>query len=226
MHILLVEDERPIAEALKQALEEEGHRVVDASNGIDGLGIARDEEFDAIILDLMLPRMDGVTIARLLREERNPTPILMLTAKDSPREIVEGLDAGGDDYLTKPFALDELLARLRAITRRGRGRDGAVVLSAGNLTLDPSSREVRRRSRELHLTRTEFKLLELLLRRKGHVLSRAAIIGVLWGYGSSVSNNALDVLVSQLRRKVESPGESALIWTERGVGYQIRESEP
>ena len=226
MHILLVEDERPIAEALKQALEEEGHRVVDASNGIDGLGIARDDEFDAIVLDLMLPRMDGIAVARLLREEGNATPILMLTAKDSPREIVEGLDAGGDDYLTKPFALDELFARLRAITRRGQSRDGRVVLGVGNLTLDPSSREVRRRSRVLQLTPTEFKLLELLLRRKGHVVSREAIIDVLWGYDASVSNNALDVLVSQLRRKVDRQGESPLISTERGVGYQIREPGP
>lgn len=226
MHILLVEDEQHIAGVLRQALEEEGHSVVGAADGIEGLGIARDHEFDAIILDLMLPRMDGLTVARLLREERNPTPILMLTAKDSPREIVDGLDAGGDDYLTKPFALDELLARLRAITRRGRAGDGAVVLGVGDLTLNPSSREVRRGAGELHLTRTEFKLLELLLRRKGRVVTRESIIGMIWGYGSEVSDNALDVLVSQLRRKVDGAGNEPLIRTERGLGYLIRESEP
>lgn len=226
MHILLVEDEQHIAGALRQALEEEGHSVVGAADGIEGLGIARDHEFDAIILDLMLPRMDGLTVARLLREERNPTPILMLTAKDSPREIVDGLDAGGDDYLTKPFALDELLARLRAITRRGRAGDGAVVLGVGDLTLNPSSREVRRGAGELHLTRTEFKLLELLLRRKGRVVTRESIIGMIWGYGSEVSDNALDVLVSQLRRKVDGAGNEPLIRTERGLGYLIREWEP
>lgn len=225
MHILLVEDEQHIAGALRQALEEDGHRVVVALDGIEGLGIARDHEFDAIILDLMLPRMDGLSVARLLRDDRNPTPILMLTAKDSPREIVDGLDAGGDDYLTKPFALDELLARLRAITRRGRAGDGAVVLCAGDVTLNPSSREVRRNADELHLTRTEFKLLELLLRRKGRVVTRESIIGMIWGYGSEVSDNALDVLVSQLRRKVDDAAHEPLIRTERGLGYLIRESE-
>ena len=225
MQILLVEDEPGIAEALVQGLEEEGHRVISASDGLEGLGIARDEELDAIILDLMLPKMDGLTVARLLRAEQNATPILMLTAKDSRREIVEGLDAGGDDYLTKPFSLDELLARLRAITRRGRAA-GEPVLRAADLTLDPASREVRRGERDLSLTRTEFRLLELLLRRKSRVVAREAIIDAVWGYGSDVEDNTLDVLVSQLRRKVDGSEEPRLIHTERGVGYRVREREP
>jgi two-component system response regulator MprA len=149
----------------------------------------------------------------------------MLTAKDARREIVEGLDAGGDDYLTKPFSLDELLARLRAITRRGRSGGAEPVLHAGGLTLDPASREVRRGERDLNLTRTEFRLLEMLLRRKNRVVAREAIIDAVWGYGSDVEDNTLDVLVSQLRRKVDGPDEARLIHTERGVGYRVREPE-
>ena len=221
MQILLVEDEQSIAEALRQGLEEEDHSVVHAPDGLEGLGIARDHNFDAIILDLMLPRMDGLTVARLLREEQNATPILMLTAKDSRREIIEGLDAGGDDYLTKPFSLDELLARLRAITRRGRA-GGEPLLRLGDLGLDPASREVHRGDRKLSLSRTEFKLIELFLRRKGRVLAREAIIDVVWGYGSDVEANTLDVLVSQLRRKVDGKQDERLIHTERGVGYCLR----
>ena len=221
MQILLVEDEQSIAEALRQGLEEEDHSVVHAPDGLEGLGIARDHNFDAIILDLMLPRMDGLTVARLLREEQNTTPILMLTAKDSRREIIEGLDAGGDDYLTKPFSLDELLARLRAITRRGRA-GGEPLLRLGDLGLDPASREVHRGDRKLSLSRTEFKLLELFLRRKGRVLAREAIIDAVWGYGSDVEANTLDVLVSQLRRKVDGKQDERLIHTERGVGYCLR----
>ena len=221
MQILLVEDEQSIAEALRQGLEEEDHSVVHAPDGLEGLGIARDHNFDAIILDLMLPRMDGLTVARLLREEQNATPILMLTAKDSRREIIEGLDAGGDDYLTKPFSLDELLARLRAITRRGRA-GGEPLLRLGDLGLDPASCEVHRGDRKLSLSRTEFKLLELFLRRKGRVLAREAIIDVVWGYGSDVEANTLDVLVSQLRRKVDGKQDERLIHTERGVGYCLR----
>ncbi|MCB9383569.1 MAG: response regulator transcription factor [Bryobacterales bacterium] len=225
MQILLVEDEQGIAEALKQGLEEEGHSVIRAADGLEGLGIARDADLDAIILDLMLPKMDGLTVARLLRDEQNATPILMLTAKDSRREIVEGLDAGGDDYLTKPFSLDELLARLRAITRRGRSGGAEPSLRAGDLALDPASREVHRGERELSLTRTEFRLLELLLRRKNRVVARESIIAAVWGYGSDVEENTLDVLVSQLRRKVDGPSEARLIQTERGVGYRVREPE-
>jgi two-component system response regulator MprA len=225
MQILLVEDEPGIAEALVQGLQEEGHSVIAATDGLEGLGIARDEDLDAIILDLMLPKMDGLTVARLLRAENNQTPILMLTAKDSRREIVEGLDAGGDDYLTKPFSLDELLARLRAITRRGRAGSAEPVLRAADLTLDPASREVMRGDRELSLTRTEFRLLELLLRRKNRVVARDAIIDAVWGYGSDVEDNTLDVLVSQLRRKVDGSDEVRLIHTERGVGYRVREPE-
>ncbi|MEZ5364328.1 MAG: response regulator transcription factor [Bryobacterales bacterium] len=221
----MVEDEQGIAEALTQGLEEEGHSVIRASDGLEGLGIARDADLDAIILDLMLPKMDGLTVARLLRDEQNATPILMLTAKDSRREIVEGLDAGGDDYLTKPFSLDELLARLRAITRRGRSGGAEPLLRAGDLALDPASREVRRGERELNLTRTEFRLLELLLRRKNRVVARESIIAAVWGYGSDVEENTLDVLMSQLRRKVDGAGEPRLIQTERGVGYRVREPE-
>jgi len=224
MEILVIEDELSMATLLKQGLEEEGHSVVVAGDGIDGLGVARDDEFDVIVLDLMLPKMDGLTVAKLLREDGDNTPILMLTAKDTPRDIVAGLDTGADDYLTKPFSFEELLARLRSVTRRGRG-ERSSELKVDGLILDPATRVVNRDGKELNLTRTEYNLLELLLRRGGKVVSREAIIQAVWGFDSDVESNTLDVFVSQLRRKVDAPGSVRLIQTVRGVGYCLREPE-
>ena len=222
MEILLVEDDPTIAAALAQSLEEEGHTVVTAVDGGDGLALALDHEFDAMILDVMLPGLDGLTVARRLRDRHNPTPILMLTARDLTRDVVDGLDAGADDYLVKPFAIDELLARLRAIGRRPPA-GGAPTLAAADLLLDPASHTVTRGMRPLELTRAEFKLLEVLLRRKGRVVVRSAIIDAVWGYASEVEDNTLDVLVSQLRRKVDGPGDLRLLHTVRGLGYCLRE---
>jgi DNA-binding response OmpR family regulator len=224
MEILVIEDELSMATLLRQGLEEEGHSVVLARDGAEGLGVARDGEFDVVILDLMLPKLDGLSVARLLRDERNQTPILMLTAKDASRDIVEGLDTGADDYLTKPFSFDELLARLRAVTRRGAGGRSAC-LQVADLSLNPATRVVLRGGQKLNLTRTEYGLLELLLRRPGRVVPRESIIQAVWGFDSDVEDNTLDVFVSQLRRKVDKPGLARLIHTERGFGYCLREPE-
>ncbi|MCP5116997.1 MAG: response regulator transcription factor [bacterium] len=223
MEILVIEDELNMGMLLKTGLTEEGHSVVLAPDGVEGLGIARDQDFDVIVLDLMLPRLDGLTVAKLLREDGNQTPILMLTAKDTAKDVVTGLDTGADDYLTKPFSFEELLARLRAVTRRGRG--GAAWMEVGDLRLDPATRVVTRADEELSLTRTEFSLLELLLRRVGHVVPRETIIRSVWGFDSDVENNTLDVFMSQLRRKVDPKGAPRLIHTVRGFGYSIREPE-
>ena len=223
MEILVVEDEPSMASLLRQGLEEEGHSVVLAADGADGLGVARDQEFDVIVLDLMLPKLDGLSVAQLLREDGNQTPILMLTAKDTSNDIVQGLDRGADDYLAKPFSFDELLARLRAVTRRGRG--GSAFLEVCDLRLNPATRVVTRNDAELKLTRTEYNLLELLARRAGKVVPRETIIRAVWGFDSDVESNTLDVFVSQLRRKVDPIGTPRLIRTVRGVGYSLREPE-
>jgi DNA-binding response OmpR family regulator len=222
MQVLVVEDERRMAELLRQGLEEEGHAVVVASNGTDGLSLAQSHEFDAIILDLMLPGIDGFTVAKRLRSSHNQTPILMLTARDAMQDVVRGLDAGGDDYLVKPFSFEVLLARLRAVSRRGAISKPAQ-LEVGDLRLDPASREVRRGARRVSLTRTEYNLLEALMRRAGTVVTRDALIGAGWGFGAEVENNTLDAFMRLLRGKIELPGEHKLIHTVRGVGYTVRE---
>ena len=222
MQVLVVEDERRMAELLRQGLEEEGHAVVLANNGPDGLSLAQSHEFDAIILDLMLPGIDGFTIAKRLRSAHNQTPILMLTARDAMQDVVRGLDAGGDDYLVKPFSLEVLLARLRAVSRRGAIPKPAQ-LEVGDLRLDPATRDVRRGERRVSLTRTEYNLLEALMRRAGTVVTRDALIGAGWGFGAEVENNTLDAFIRLLRGKLELPGERKLIHTLRGVGYTVRE---
>ncbi len=224
MRILVVEDELSMAELLKQGLEEEDHSVVVAGDGADGLGIARDEDFDVIVLDLMLPKMDGLTVAKLLRVDGNQTPILMLTAKDATQDVVTGLDSGADDYLTKPFSFEELLARLRSVVRR-RQSDRSAELKFRDLVVDPASRTVTRGGSTLTLTRTEYNLLELLVRRAGMVVSRETIIESVWGFDSSVENNTLDVFLSQLRRKVDKAGDVRLIHTVRGIGYTMKEPD-
>jgi len=224
MQVLVVEDERRMAQLLRQGLEEEGHSVVVAGNGKDGLAMAESHPFDAIVLDVMLPEMDGFTVARKLRAARNQTPILMLTARDAAHDVIEGLNIGADDYLVKPFSFDVLLARLRAVSRRG-AIPQSVPLQVQDLTLNPASREVMRHGRRISLTRTEYSLLELLMRRSGRVVPRESLIEAVWGFDSDVRSNTLDAFIRLLRDKVDSAAEAKLIHTVRGVGYCVRGEE-
>jgi DNA-binding response OmpR family regulator len=221
MQILVVEDEQRMADLLKRGLTEEGHHVVVARDGATGFETARAAQFDVIVLDTMLPRMDGLTVARRLRDSRNQTPILMLTAKDAAVDIVRGLDSGADDYLTKPFSFDILLARLRAVSRRG-AIPQPVRLELANLRLDPATRRVTRGKQSLNLTPREFSLLELLLRNSGRVVRRETILESVWGFDCDVNENTLEAFVRLLRLKVDAQ-EPKLIHTVRGVGYAMRE---
>jgi DNA-binding response OmpR family regulator len=221
MQVLVVEDERRMAELLRQGLEEEGHSVFLAGDGKEGLAIAESHSFDAIVLDVMLPGMDGFSIARKLRAALNQTPILMLTARDATEDVVAGLNLGADDYLVKPFSFDVLLARLRAVSRRGPIAQ-PVELKVQDLTLNPASREVTRGARRVALTRTEYTLLELLMRRAGRVVTRENLIEAVWGFDSEVRSNTLDAFIRLVRDKVDIAGERKLIHTVRGVGYCVR----
>jgi DNA-binding response OmpR family regulator len=223
VEILIVEDDERTAALLKRGLEREGHVTALAADGSEGLDFALSRPFDAVILDVMIPRLNGFEVARQLRQRGCRTPILMLTAKDAPRDIVDGLDLGADDYLTKPFSFDVLLARLRAVGRRGP-IPLPPVLRVGTLALDPASHEVRRGSREVDLTPREFRLLELLMRRAGKVQSRDAIIEAVWGHDSDVEANTVDVFIGTLRRKVDSAQEPPLIHTVRGIGFCLKEN--
>ncbi len=220
MQILVVEDEPRMAELLRRGLAEEGHHVILSRDGKEGLEIARSAAFDVIVLDVMLPRMDGIAITRKLRELRNQTPVLLLTARDSASDIVLGLDCGADDYLTKPFSFDVLLARLRSVSRRGVIPRPAI-LELADLRLDPASRRVTRGAGDLALTPREFSLLELLMRNAGRVIGRDTILESVWGYGSDVGENTLEAFVRLLRLKVDTR-EPKLIHTVRGVGYVMR----
>lgn len=224
MQILVVEDERRMADLLRRGLEEEGHSVVVSGRGPEALAIAQHHPFDAILLDVMLPGMSGLDVARRLRESRVQTPILMLTARDAEEDVIRGLDLGADDYMTKPFSFEILLARLRAVSRRG-SISTPVLLQVGNLTLDTGAREATRGLRKITLTRTEYGLLELLMRRAGFVVQREQIMDALWGFDTSVESNTLDVFIRLLRGKIDQPGESRLIHTVRGVGYSIRSGD-
>ncbi len=221
MKLLVVEDEPRMLELLRRGLTEEGHNVVCASDGSEGWELAHAYEFDALVLDIMLPRMNGIDLARKLRQERIATPVLMLTAKDSVPDVVRGLDAGADDYLTKPFSFNELLARLRAVQRRATSRP-ENRLQVGDLTLDPESREVSRAGTRLSLTRTEYSLLERLMYRAGKVVPRNTLIESVWGFDREIEENTLDAFVRLLRHKVDCEGLPKLIHTVRGVGYMIR----
>lgn len=221
MQVLVVEDERRMAELLRQGLEEEGHSVILATDGKEGLAMAESHAFDAILLDVMLPGMDGFSVARKLRASRNQTPILMLTARDATEDMVAGLNLGADDYLVKPFSFDVLLARLRAVSRRGPIPQ-PVPLQVQDLSLNPASREVARGSRRVALTRTEYSLLELLMRRAGRVVTRENLIEAVWGFDSEVRSNTLDAFIRLVRDKVDVAGEQKLIHTVRGVGYCLR----
>ncbi|MGH9459909.1 MAG: response regulator transcription factor [Vicinamibacteria bacterium] len=225
MEILIVEDDERMAALLKRGLEREGHVATAAADGAEGLDFALARPYDVVILDVMLPVLNGFEVARRLRQRGCRTPILMLTAKDASPDIVHGLDTGADDYLTKPFSFDELLARLRAVARRGP-IPRPVVLEVGNLRLDPASHEVSRGDRTLQLTPKEFRLLELLMRRAGKVQSRDAIIEAVWGYDADVELNTVDVFLSTLRRKVDADEDTPLIHTVRGIGYCLKENGP
>jgi two-component system response regulator MprA len=225
--ILVVDDDRAVRESLRRSLEFNGYRVALATDGAEALASIGSNQPDALVMDVMMPRLDGIETTRALRTAGNDVPILVLTARDSVGDRVEGLDAGADDYLTKPFALEELLARLRALLRRaGGGEDegGEEVLSFADLTLDPATREVRRGDRAIDLTRTEFTLLEMFLRRPRRVLDRSFILEEVWGYDFPTTANSLEVYVGYVRRKTEAEGESRLIHTVRGVGYVLKES--
>jgi two-component system response regulator MprA len=228
MRILVVDDDRAVRESLRRSLTFNGYTVDLAVDGVNALEKVAESRPDAVVLDVMMPRLDGLEVCRRLRSAGEDLPILVLTARDSVSERVAGLDAGADDYLPKPFALEELLARLRALLRRAVPDPDAdsEVLSFEDLTLDPVTREVTRKGRSISLTRTEFSLLEMLMSNPRRVLSRSRILEEVWGYDFPTSGNALEVYVGYLRRKTEAEGEPRLIHTVRGVGYVLRETPP
>ncbi len=224
MKILVVDDERAVRESLRRALELEGYEIELAGDGSEALyRLESNEEPDAMILDVLMPGVDGLEVCRRLRGSGSNLPVLMLTARTQVEDRVAGLDAGADDYVTKPFALEELLARLRALLRRTTEGDDGEALRFGDLELDPGTREVRRGERQIELTRTEFSLLELFLRNPRQVLTRSVIFERVWGYDFGFGSNSLDVYIGYLRRKTEAAGEPRLIHTVRGVGYALRE---
>lgn len=220
--ILIAEDDRGVRQSLERALRFEGYDVEIANDGSEALESLGSSEPDLVLLDVMMPHIDGLTVCRRLRASGNSVPVLMLTARHEVRDRVAGLDAGADDYLVKPFALEELLARIRALLRRNVPDEDASTLTVDDLTLDPRTRKVTRGERELDLTKTEFDLLELLMLNAGVVLTRDTIYERIWGYDFGTTSNSLDVYIGYLRRKTEETGESRLIDTVRGVGYVIR----
>lgn len=222
MWILVVEDEASMGELLRRGLEEQNHAVTLARDGAEGLDAAQTCNFDAMVLDVMMPGIDGVEVARRLRAAGNQTPIILLTARDAVNDIVRGLDAGADDYLTKPFSFKVLLARLRAISRRS-AQPPVSVLEVHDLRLDPASRQVTRAGRKVNLTATEFRVLEFLMRRAGRAASRSAIIEAVWGFEEDVELNTVDAFIKLLRDKIDSGHDRKLIHTVRGYGYILRE---
>ena len=228
MRILVVDDDRAVRESLRRSLQFNGYDVDIAADGADALARVPTTNPDALVIDVMMPRLNGLETTRALRAAGNDVPILVLTARDSVTDRVAGLDAGADDYLTKPFALEELLARLRALLRRATVTEGQgdEVLAFSDLSLDPATREVLRGERRMSLTRTEFSLLELFIRRPRRVLDRSFILEEVWGYDFPTTANSLEVYVGYLRRKTEAGGEPRLIHTVRGIGYVLRETQP
>jgi two-component system response regulator MprA len=224
MKILVVDDERAVRESLRRALELEGYEIELAADGSEALyRLESNDEPDAMILDVLMPGVDGLEVCRRLRATGSKLPVLMLTARTEVEDRVAGLDAGADDYVTKPFALDELLARVRALLRRTSDGSGETARFA-DLELDPGTRQVRRGDRQMELTRTEFSLLELFMRNPRQVLTRSVIFERVWGYDFGFASNSLDVYIGYLRRKTEAGGEPRLIQTVRGVGYALRET--
>ncbi len=231
MRILVVDDDRAVRESLRRSLSFNGYSVDLAQDGVEALDAIANDRPDALVLDVMMPpRLDGLEVCRQLRSTGDDLPILVLTARDSVSERVAGLDAGADDYLPKPFALEELLARMRALLRRTsppEEQSDSAVMTFGDLTLDPVTREVHRGKRAISLTRTEFALLEMLIANPRRVLTRSRILEEVWGFDFPTSGNALEVYVGYLRRKTEAEGEPRLIHTVRGgVGYVLRETPP
>jgi DNA-binding response OmpR family regulator len=220
MHVLLVEDDIRISRVVQRALSEVGHDVDVAHDGADGLARAEETPYDLLVLDVMLPERDGFSIARELRRQRQRTPILMLTARDAVADRVRGLDAGADDYLPKPFALEEFLARVRALGRRTAA--SGETLEVGDLTLDPDRHEVIRAGRTVELTAKEFDLLAYLMRNAGRVLSKPQITEHVWGYDSEATSNVVEIYVHYLREKIDKGFGRPLIRTIRGVGYTIK----
>ncbi len=221
MRILVAEDEAQMAALLRQGLTEEGHHVTIAPDGRQALDFAAAAEFDLILLDVMLPHLDGFQVARRLRESRNQTPLLMLTARDAPGDVVKGLDLGADDYLTKPFSFEILLARVRAVGRRGPIPQ-PLFLEAAGLRMNRTTHETQRDGRPIELTRTEAAILELLMLNCGRVVTRDALLERVWGCDSDIRGNTVDAFVGLLRAKIETPGQDRLIRTVRGVGYSLR----
>jgi two-component system response regulator MprA len=228
VHLVIVDDETAVQASLSRTLRFEGYTVSVAGDGVAGLALIRDADPDGVLLDVKMPMLGGLEVCRLLRAEGNTVPVLMLTARTAVTDRVAGLDAGADDYLVKPFALQELLARVRALLRRTEynapsAPPAPAALRFADVTLDPATREVFRGVRPVHLTRTEFAMLETFLRHPRIVLTRTAMFEQVWGYDFGTASNGLDVYVSYLRRKLEAQGEPRLLHTVRGVGYVLRE---
>jgi two-component system response regulator MprA len=222
--VLIAEDDPAVRKAVQRVLELENYEVTAVNDGQAALEAITKSRFDLAVLDVMMPFADGLTVCREARHRGVVTPILLLTARVEVGDRVAGLDAGADDYLVKPFVIDELLARCRALLRRSSSATSSSVLKVGNLTLNTSSREVKRGDRELVLTKTEFDLLELLMQRPNTVVTREQIYEDIWGYDFETSSKSLDVYIGYLRRKTEENGESRILYTVRGVGYTVKES--
>jgi DNA-binding response OmpR family regulator len=223
MRVLIVEDEPQVAEQLRRGLEQEGYASLIALDGQHGLDLARTVDHDLMILDWMLPKLDGSEVARRMRSAGIGTPILMLTARDAPSDIVGGLDGGADDYLTKPFSFEVLLARLRALARRAPAT-AAPVLHVSDLTLDPANHTVMRDGEAIRLSAREFQLLQFLIRRAGQIVPRQTLIDAVWGYEPNIESNTLDAFIHLLRSKLDAAPRHKLIHTVRGVGYTLRDT--
>ena len=228
MQILVVDDDQAVRDSLARSLQYNGYEVSTATDGLDALAKLASENVDAVVMDVMMSRLDGLETTKMLRENGNDVPILILTARDAVGDRVDGLDAGADDYMVKPFSLDELLARIRALTRRTKPEheEPSEILHFGDLELDTATRGVSRGGRRISLTRTEFALLQVFMEHPNHVLERGWLLNEVWGFDFPTTANSLEVYIGYLRRKTEQEGEPRLIHTIRGVGYVLRETAP